>query len=463
MALAAKKFCTFRQSPVMSNEQKINMIEEELQRLTAQLSQQQQEVWTLRQQLKGLQPSIESETHITSYPAENTAVRPTLENLIGLRLIHIVGIIVLVIGLSLGVKYAIDKNLVSEGMRIILAYAAGAVLYILSVRLKKLYSAFSAILFSGAMASLYFTTYGAFVYYQFLSFTVAFLIMIALTFFTAYQSMVYNRQEIALLGLVGAYGIPFLISPNRGHPELLFLYISIINCGVVFVCAKKPWAVVGRAAQGISWSLFIGWAAWQNDASIKTYGLLFMMVFFVQFFFNAFSAKLFRKQSLSLNATYQLLLNNLLFYIAALFVFNYAFVDSTVALISLLFAALALAQTLIFHRWREPLTVRLFGYYALGLFVLFIGFQWDGITVTLLWLLTAVVLFATGLAFRSIPVRLASIALMGVTLLKLVALDSLRFSTLQKVIAYLVLGVLLLVVSFFYQKFKEQLFGGPRR
>ena len=78
------------------------------------------------------------------------------------------------------------------------------------------------------MASLYFTTYGACVYYHFLTYTASFIIMIVLTIFTAYQALVYDRQEIALLGLVGAYGIPFLISPDRGHPELLFLYISII-------------------------------------------------------------------------------------------------------------------------------------------------------------------------------------------------------------------------------------------
>jgi uncharacterized membrane protein len=54
---------------------------------------------------------------------------------------------------------------------------------------------------------------------------------------------------------------------------------------------------------------------------------------------------------------------------------------------------------------------------------------------------------------------MTGITLMGLTLLKLVVLDSLTFSTIQKVIAYLVLGVLLLLVSFFYQKYKQQLFG----
>ena len=78
--------------------------------------------------------------------------------------------------------------------------------------------------------------------------------------------------------------------------------------------------------------------------------------------------------------------------------------------------------------------------------------------VTLLWLLTAVVLFVIGVRWKSIALRLASITLMGITLVKLVLLDSLTFSTVQKVIAYLVLGVLLLLVSYFYQKFRQQLF-----
>jgi uncharacterized membrane protein len=76
-----------------------------------------------------------------------------------------------------------------------------------------------------------------------------------------------------------------------------------------------------------------------------------------------------------------------------------------------------------------------------------------------LWLLTAVVVFIAGVKLKSNLARMAAITLMGATLLKLVALDSLTFSTLQKVIAYLVLGVLLLLISYFYQKFKEQLFG----
>lgn len=445
----------------MEEKEQVKKLEAELERLEAQLSQQQQELWQLRQQLRTMNPALSEKANPASpwvQPSLFSFQTSSLENIIGLRLIHLIGIVVLVIGLSLGVKYAIDKNLVSEGMRIILAYMAGAVLFFFSVRLKKAYAGFSAILFSGAMASLYFTTYGALVYYQFLSYTAAFIIMIVLTIFTTYQALRYNRQEIALLGLVGAYGIPFLISRNNENPEMLFLYITIINIGVVFISAKRPWFWVGRSAQAISWLLFIGWAAWQNDERLKTYGLIYMFLFFAVFAFNAVSPKLFRKEALSLNATYQLLTNNIAFYLAALFVFGYSFADSTVALISLLFASFGALQAVALYYWKERRSTQWISYYALSLFVLFIGFQWKGITVTLLWLLTAVVVFIAGVKLKSNLARMAAITLMGATLLKLVALDSLTFTTLQKVIAYLVLGVLLLLISYFYQKFKQQLF-----
>lgn len=438
----------------MENSDQLKEMEDQLEKLSAQLQQQYKEVQALRQQLQALTPTGPTAATSSQHTSLSSRLLTTsaLENLIGLRLIHLVGIVVLVIGLSLGVKYAIDKELISENMRILLAYLAGGVLYFFSVRLKKAYAGFSAILLSGAMASLYFTTYGALVYYHLLSYTLAFLLMGLFTIFTTFEALRYNRQEIALLGLVGAYAIPFLISPNRGQPELLFLYITVINLGVLFLCARRPWHFVGRAAQAISWLIFIGWAAWQNDEGIRRYGLIFMGLFFALFALNALSPKLFQKAPLSRNNMLQLLTNNAAAYVAALFVFGYSFENSTVAFISLAFAILAAVQAVGFRVWREETASRLLTNLALLLFVLFIGFQWKGITVTLLWLATAVAVFVAGVRLRSTPLRLAAIVLMGVTLVKLVLLDSLTFTTLQKVIAYLVLGVLLLAIAFFYQK-----------
>lgn len=433
-------------------------MQEELRQLYGQAQQQQQRIIELHNRLvqMGGQP-VQPESK-TASPSNWVS-----ENFIGLRLIHLIGIVVLVIGLSIGVKYAIDRNLISEIMRILLAYAAGAVLLILSFRLKAKYEGFSAILLSGAMATFYFTTYGAFVYYSMMPFAVAFAIMVGLTVLTTYQSIIYNRQEIALLGLVGAYGIPFLISQNSDRADLFFLYISLINLGVAFLAIKKQWHWVSRAAQAITWVLFIGWAATRAEGVMMGIGTIYLIWFFLLFAIMVLSGKLFYKQDLKQPEIYQYVTNNIACYVAGEMLYSFSFEDAEVAHITLVFFLLNLVQALILHFYlKEHYASRMVGAFALMLLILFIATKWEGLTVTLLWLLTAVALFVWGVIKRSSPARMAAIILMGTTLVKLVVIDTLTFTTVQKVISYIVLGILLLVVSFLYQKYRQKIFGEDR-
>src|SRR5262245_19313733 len=245
----------------MNDEQAIKELQNKIDALSTEMKDHRQRLFALQQELNPLQNKP-----ATAAPTEKPSQNFKFENFIGLRVIHFVGIVLLVIGLSIGVKYVIDRQLISESMRISLAYAAGIILYLLSLRLKKNYQLFSAILFSGAMASLYFTTYAAFVYYGFFSFAVTFLIMVALTVYTAFESIRYDRQEIAVLGMVGAYGIPFLISANSGRVDLFFSYIIFINAGIVFLSFKKKWKVMGWLALSTSWILFISWGIMKYQA-----------------------------------------------------------------------------------------------------------------------------------------------------------------------------------------------------
>jgi uncharacterized membrane protein len=441
-------------------EEEIKLLKQELERLSREVQLQQEKILQLQQRLTRLIGDDTPSVHVQS--RVHSVQKFSLENFIGLRLIHFIGIIVLVIGLSIGVKYAIDRNLISEAMRISLAYAADIILYLLSLRLRKKYHLFSAILFSGSMASLYFTTYAAYGYYNLLSFALAFVLMILLTVYTVYEAIRYNRQEIALLGLVGAYAIPFLINKNADRADLFFLYISLINLGVVFLSVRKIWKLVGIVAQTITWILFIGWASMRYDPKFQLTGTSFMAFFFLVFLFGVIGFRFFQKHSLQISDAYQLMLNNVALYLAALFLFGLSekTSDSTLAVITIIICAVVALQAFLFYNyWKEEIiAIRLSASLSLTLFVLFIAFNWDGFTVTFLWLLTAVIVFVWGFRMRFVRARMAAMILIGVTLGKLMVLDSNAFSTIQKVIAYLVLGVLLLVVSFCYQKFRQQLF-----
>src|ERR1051326_7905248 len=300
----------------MADEQKINELQRKIDELSSQMKSYEERVSALQHELNALRGK--NSEPLPPIVERRTSQNFKFENVIGLRIIHLVGIVVLVIGLSIGVKYAIDRQLISEGARIICAYAAGIVLYVLSWRLKKKYQLFSAILFSGAMASLYFTTYAAFVYYGFYPFAVTFLLMVALTFYTAFEAIRYNRQEIAVLGMVGAYGIPFLISQNTERADLFFSYIIVINFGVVYLSFKKKWKVMGQLALLISWTLFILWGFFRYQEKDFITGFVLIVTFYFLFTVNALAYRLVHSEPLGSGDIHEITTNNVALYISAL-------------------------------------------------------------------------------------------------------------------------------------------------
>jgi uncharacterized membrane protein len=445
----------------MDKEQQIQALQEKISSLAKNVHAFQQELRLLQAELNALRENEGQTVNRNNLQDTRKKESPDafdntgLENYIGLRFMHIIGIVVLVIGLSIGVKYAIDRELISEAMRIALAYAAGIALFILSIRLKKKYQLFSAILFSGSMASVYFTTYAAFVYYQFFPVAMAFAIMTGLTIYTVITAIQYNRQEIAVLGMIGAYGIPFLISANAERVDLFFSYMLLINIGVVFISFRRSWRLMQYLALLITWILFAGWAFMDYTPGEQLTGIVFMLAYYVLFLVSALAPRLSRAVSLLPWEIQQISFNNIALYIVAVLIFgNGGFstnVDATTGFISLFIGILTLIAAALYPS--EIILQRMLAWQAILLLILFIGLHWDGLTVTLLWIAVAILLFVWGVYNKRSWPRLAAILLIGITLLKLIFFDSASFSTIQKIIAFIVIGVLLLLFSFYYQKF----------
>ncbi len=73
----------------------------------------------------------------------------------------------------------------------------------------------------------------------------------------------------------------------------------------------------------------------------------------------------------------------------------------------------------------------------------------------ILWVLAAIILIAVGLKWRKKHLRIISLCLLLTTLLKLFFIDIRGISEGGKIAAFISLGVLLLVVSFMYQRLKK--------
>lgn len=397
----------------------------------------------------------------TVVPARSVKSSFSLEQFIGLKLLNLIGIIVLLIGVVIGVKFAIDKNLISPFVRILLAYIAGGLLFGLSVYLREKYEAFSAILFSGAMAAFYFTTYGAFDFYSMLSQPVAFAVMVFLTVFTVYTSLKYNRQEIAVLALVGAYAIPFLVGGKSGNAVALFSYIFLINCGILFISFRKDWEWLKALASGFSFLILLTWLVVRYDGEEWFAAALgFPVLFFIQFTVTITGFRLLREKEPDSMDYLLLTFLSLFAYLSVMIAFKdqdesdvYAWVTLAAALVH---GLMAFISTRFFTRSKT--ISRLYFIIAILLLIIFVPVEFEGITISFVWLAGAIVLFAIGLIRKIRLLRILSMVLFGVTLLKLITFDSASFTAVEKIITYISIGAVLLVISFLYQKYKGLLF-----
>ncbi|HTH38060.1 MAG TPA: DUF2339 domain-containing protein [Pyrinomonadaceae bacterium] len=209
------------------------------------------------------------------------SARGDLEKFIGENLISKIGILVLIIGIGIGVKYSIDNNLISPLTRIILAYIFAFALVGLAIKLKPKYLNFSSALISGGMATMYFVTYFAYTAYGLIGQLPTFGLMAICTIFTVIAALFFNRQVIAHIGLVGAYAVPFLLSTDSGNYLALFGYMAIINIGILAISVKKYWRPIFYTASIFTWFIFLVWFA--SKYSPETHfslALTFLGVFF---------------------------------------------------------------------------------------------------------------------------------------------------------------------------------------
>ncbi|MDO4703756.1 DUF2339 domain-containing protein [Tannerella sp.] len=179
-------------------------------------------------------------------PAAPSAPKPAkkinYEEFIGGNLFGKIGIFVLVVGIGLFVKYAIDNEWINEVSRTILGFATGSGLLVIAAKLQKKYRAFSSLLAGGAFATFYVTVAVAYHYYQLFSQPVAFVILVVLTVFMAALAVLYDRRELAVIALLGGYIAPFLTSSGEGNYMVLFSYIAILNVGMFMLSFFKKWA-----------------------------------------------------------------------------------------------------------------------------------------------------------------------------------------------------------------------------
>jgi hypothetical protein len=332
--------------------------------------------------------------------SEPEKIRMDTEKFIGENLISKIGIAITVIGVAIGAKYAIDHQLISPLTRIILGYLVGLGLLFFSIRLKKNYENFSAVLFSGAMAIMYFITYAAFSFYQLIPQVISFCLMVVVTMFTVTASIKFNKQVIAHIGLVGAYAVPFLLSEGSENALILLSYTAIINIGILIISFKKYWKSLYYSSFFLSWIIYLTWLGlkYQTMEHFGS-GLTFLSIFFVTFYIMFLAYKLIQKEKFDFYDIFLLLTNSFIFYGVGYYILSIH--DTGKHLLGLFTAVNAIVHLIVsLVIYRQKLADRNLFYLISGLVMVFITLaipvQLNGNWVTLLWTGEAALLFWIG-------------------------------------------------------------------
>ena len=370
-------------------------------------------------------------------PAPITTVRPqqnsntsskrkssAFEEMLGKNIASRVGIIVTIIGIFIGSRYAIEHNLVKPPVRILTGYLSGLALTGIALRLRKKFEGYSAVLMGGGLSVLYFITYVGYGYYGLIPNLVALVIMLIITGGIIFAALRYNQVLIAHLGQVGAYAIPFLLSDNSGQYGKLFTYIAIINAGIMVLSFRKNWKSLFYVSFGLTWLIFLGWLSFGYTAS-KHAGIawLFSVVFFLIFYTTFLAYKLVKKEIFDFRDILILLFNSFIFYGIGMFLLSegrhfglsqgpFTVLNALVHLgVALLIGKLKLADRRLYYL--------AFGL-ALAFVTIAIPVEFDGNWVTLLWTIEALLLFFIGRTRQAAAYEKLSIVMLLLSFFSLV-------------------------------------------
>ena len=327
------------------------------------------------------------------------------EKFIGENLIMKLGILIVLIGVAIGGKYALEHQLISPAMRMIMGVVFGAALQGVAIKLKKDYKKLSAVLASGSMATLYFMTFFSYHLYGLIPMPVAFVLMMLITVATVWQACTYDMEIIAIIGLVAAYVIPFALSTGEGSPWALFSYLSIINAGVMFISVKRYWRILFVSAFLSSWlilSVVYRFSDFTADTdSVKM--LLFLFVNFAIFYVTFLAYKVKHSMIFQHFDIHFLLSNSFLFFgLGYNVMFNNAMLAPSIVWFSLFNAILhgVVAFMLVKKDMVDKSVSRLIAGLAISFLTIAILVWMTGHWLTMFWMLEGTVLFTVSRIYQ---------------------------------------------------------------
>src|SRR3989454_960462 len=217
------------------------------------------------------EPSIVSPPPLEPVPERQPAFRfaelkgsLNWEQFMGAKLFAWIGGLALFLGVAYFVKYSFEHDLIPPEVRVALGFLVGIGLVAGGmVMRRKDYSITAHTLCATGILILYAVTFACRAVYHFPFFgpVPTFILMTLVTAAAFLLAVRLDAQVIALLGMLGGFLTPVLLSTGQDAPVALFAYIALLDAGLLGVALYQRWFYLGALAAAGTVIMQVGWAA----------------------------------------------------------------------------------------------------------------------------------------------------------------------------------------------------------
>ncbi|MCZ7637478.1 MAG: DUF2339 domain-containing protein [Verrucomicrobia bacterium] len=185
-----------------------------------------------------------------------------LEQFMGVKLFAWIGGLVLFLAAAFFLKHSFEQGWVSPELRVAMGFLTGVGLLVGGVCWKRPeYRVMAHTLCGAGVVILYAASFAAHAYYQLIGNATSFGLMSVVTVVAFLLAARLPAMVVAVLGLLGGFLTPPLLSTGVDRPWALFGYIALLDGALVAVAVKRRWPVLVALAALGTVLMQLGWAA----------------------------------------------------------------------------------------------------------------------------------------------------------------------------------------------------------
>lgn len=359
------------------------------------------------------------------YGADSLPPGTSLEYAVASNWLLRAGILIGVLGVGFFLKYSLDRNWIGDAGRCVLSAIAGLAMVAAGLRLAgRRFHLMALGLIGGGFVVLYWSVYAATVIYALLPRMWALPTMIIITLAAGILAVRLKSPLVAVIGIVGGYGSPILMSMQQADLLGILLYLLVLGCGVLGISFWRNWHLLNYLGLVFTYAVCMGLhGRFTSDR-------FWLVLPFLALYFALYAATLYihsfvrRERSTLIDLAGQLL-NSLLFFLLAGELIADCYSTEWVATLSLTLSLFFFLHLIGFSRRKlsdPPLRVCLTGlsafYLTIGMPIL-LSKDW----LTVAWSMQAAVMLWASVRLRSVFLRKLAYLLYGITLVRVLTFD----------------------------------------